>query len=368
MTASKILLLVAVALLLLASCKEKTKPGIVEVHRQVVTGVTLRQILPSEVDSFYETSGTVRAKAVATIAARTMGSVLSVRVREGDAVKAGQQLVLLDDRDIAEKEAAADSACREARKGLEEAGEERRLADVTYRRHRNLAEEKVVTQQEMDQVETQKRTADLRYERASDEVARAEAMLKEARINRGFTRVAAPFGGVVVEKRIEEGSMAIPGTPLLLLEDRSVFRIDASVNETLLGKVKIGTPVTVSFSEDKQAAGTVDEIVPAVDSSTRSFLIKINLREPGLRSGLYVRIMIPLGKKKALLVPANALVEQGQLSGVFVVDRQGVMTYRIIKTGQVHGDKAEAVSGLEPGEFIAAAGLENAVDGGVVKQ
>ncbi len=323
-----------VILLLAVSCKGKVQPGTVEVKRQTVSGVTLAAVPLRKVESFYETSGTVKAKAVSIIAARTMGAVVSVKVREGDRVKAGQELLVLDDRDMAQKVAAAEAGYKEALKALDEARQRRSLADITYRRYKNLFDEKVISGQEMDQVETQKKVAGLGYERAEEMVNRSRAQLDEARINRGFTRITAPHGGTITEKKIEPGSMAVPGAPLLVLEDTSLFKVDAYVNERLLRKVRTGMPVGIVLAGDgRRIAGTIGEIVPAVDPATRSFLVKVYLEEPSLRSGLYVRIAIPEGARKVLLVPAKALVEKGQLTGVYVVDDEGVMTYRIIRTG-----------------------------------
>lgn len=353
--------------LLLVSCGEKVKPGTAEVKRQVVTGVTLAAVPMSEVDSLYGTAGTVRAKATSVIAARTVGAVVSLKVKEGDRVKAGQELLTLDDRDMAQKVAASEAGYKEAAKGLDEARQRMSLADITYGRYKNLSDEKVISSQEMDQVETQRKVAELGYERAAETVNRAKAQLEEAHINRGFTRIRAPHEGVITEKRIEQGSMAVPGVPLLVLEDTSLFKVDANINERLLGKVRIGTPVTVVLGEGRSVSGAIGEIVPAVDPSTRSFPVKVYLKEPSARSGLYVRIEIPEGKKKVLLVPRNALVEKGQLTGVYVVDENGVMTYRIVKTGQAYADRLEVTSGLRPGERIVVAGLDRAVDGGLVK-
>ena len=128
-------------------------------------------------------------------------------------------------------------------------------------------------------------------------------------------------------------------------------------------------PITILLAnESRPIAGTIGEIIPAVDPATRTFLVKAYLKDPSLRSGLYAKIRIPEGKKQVLLIPAKAVVEKGLLTGVYVVDSQGVMTYRIIKTGQVFGDQVEVVSGIKPGERIAVAGLERAIDGGLVKQ
>jgi len=365
----KLLPIFLVILLLLTSCKEKVKPGSAEVKREPVTGVTLITVTLQEVDSFYETAGTIRAKTTSVLASRTTGTVLSIDVKEGDRVRPGQELMKLDDREPAQRVAAAESGYKEALKALDEAGQNKSLADITYKRYRNLSDEKVISQQEMDQVETQKKVADLGYERVGEMVNRARAQLEEVRINKGFARVTAPHEGVIIEKRIEQGSLATPGSPLLILEDTSLFKVDAYVNERLMGKVKVGMPITVLLaSEARPIVGTIGEIVPAVDPATRTFPVKVFLKDPGLRSGLYVKIRIPEGKKRTLLIPVKAVVEKGVLTGVYVVDSQGVMTYRIIKTGQVFGDQVEVVSGIKPGERIAVAGLERAIDGGLVKQ
>ncbi len=354
----------AIVLLLAASCKGK---GPAEPERQTVSGVTLSAVSLVERPSYYETTGTVRARAVSPIAARTMAAVVSVPVKEGDRVRRGQLLVALDDRDAAQRVTGAESGYRAAQRAAEEAGQQKALSDLTYGRYRNLAEEKVISRQEMDEVETRKRVADLGYERAGEMVAGARARLEEARIGRGFTRIVAPHDGVITEKRVEPGAMAVPGTPLLTLEDTSLFKVEAYVNEGLMGKVTWGTPVRVVLAGGRTAAGAVGEVVPAVDPATRSFPVKIYLADHSLKSGVYVRVLIPEGAKRVLLVPARSLVGKGQLTGLYVVDGQGIMTYRIVRTGQAYGDEVEVVSGLRPDERIAVAGIEHAVDGGVVR-
>ena len=364
----KLLPVLGIILLLLISCKEKVKPGAVEVKRAPVSGVTLASVPLQEVESYYETAGTTRARMTSVLASRTMGTMQSIYVKEGDRVKPGQVLAVLDDRDATQRVAAAESGYKEALKALDEAGQNRSLADVTYKRYKNLSDEKVISQQEMDQVETQKKVAGAGYERVGETVNRARAQLEEARINKSFARITAPHEGIITEKRLEQGSLATPGAPLFVLEDTSIFKVDAYVNERLAGKIKIGMPITILLaSEGRPIVGTIGEIVSAVDPATRTFPVKVFLKDPSLRSGLYAKIRIPEGKKQTLLVPVKAVVEKGLLTGVYVVDSQGVMTYRIIKTGQTYGDQVEVVSGIKPDERIAVAGLEHAIDGGLVK-
>jgi|WetSurMetagenome_2_1015567.scaffolds.fasta_scaffold30131_2 RND family efflux transporter MFP subunit len=365
----RLLLPIVAILILTASCTEKVKPGAVEVKREVVTGVTLVKVLRSHADSYYETSGTVVAKTTSVIGARTMGTVISMKVREGDRVGQGQELVALDDQDLAQKVVAAEYGHKEAQKALQEAEQNRRLASITYDRYKNLFDDKVISQQEMDQVETQRKVADLGYERAQEAANRVRAQLEEARIYRGFTRIVAPHAGLITTKKTEQGSLAAPGSPLLVLEDTSRYTVEAPVDQRMANLMKIGASVVILLPPDgRKVPGRVSEIMPAIDPGTRSFLVKIGLTDPSLRSGLYVRVLVPEGRKQTFLIPKTAIIEKGQLAGVYVVDDRGVMTYRMVRTGRSYGDRVEMLSGLRDGETIAVTGLEKAVDGGVVKE
>lgn len=351
---------VAIALLLCCSvaligCKGKVKPGTAEVKRQAVTGVTMTEIHPVQVDEYYETSGTVKAKTISVIASRVMGTITSVKVKEGDRVHPGQVLMTIDDRDVAQRVKAAEKA-------VEAAKQNKSLMDITYQRYKRLHDEKAISMQEIDQIETQKKVADMEYERA-------KAMLAEAQVHYGFTKITAPTSGIVTEKKIELGSMAVPGVPILTVENNSSYRIEANVDERLSGKLKIGTPANVVIdSIGQEVKGRISEIVPSVDPMSRTFLVKIDLKAPLLKTGLYAKVLIPEGKKEAILVPKKAIVEKGQLVGVYTVDSKGVVTYRLIKTGKKYGEQVEILSGLSSGEKIIIDGVDKAVDGGVITQ
>ena len=358
-------LLVALAVFT-GGCEKKVEPGVAQVQRQKVTSIKAETIHPAEVSKYYETSGTVIARTVSVVSSRIMGTVTSLKVRDGDRVRAGQLLLTIDDRDIREKVNAAKEGYEEAQKGLEAAKENRDLVDVTFKRYKNLYTEKALTGQELDQIRTKKKIAEIDYEKAQAGLRRAEAGLKEAEVYQGFGKVTAPVSGIVTGKKIDVGSMAVPGNPLMNIEDDASYRIEIKGNETLAGRISKGAEADVFIGAlDRHFKGKVVEIVPSVDPASRSFIVKIGLSGEGLRNGFYGRVSIAVGKKKVLLVPAGAIVERGELTGLYTVGKDGVIKYTLVRVGKVYGGGVEVLSGVNPGERVVVEGVEKAVDGGL---
>jgi RND family efflux transporter MFP subunit len=342
---------VCLLVLLAAGCRGRDEKA--SVQREQVTGVTVGTVVLQEVDDAFEGAGTVKTDRTSTIASRVMGTVTSLKVREGDFVREGDLLLAIDNRDAAERSRAASMA-------MEAAKVNRDLANATWSRYKNLFDQKALTSQEMDQVETQRKLADAEY-------ARAKAMAGEAAAGLGFTRITAPFSGRVTKKMIDAGSMASPGMPLLTLEGEGGRYVETAADESLAEKLKTGLPAEVIVdSLQKTVKGTVRETVPAVDPASRTFLVKVAIDEPALKSGLFTRVRIPMSRRSALLVPRDAIVSKGQLTGVYAVDPQGVVTYRLVRTGRLNDAGLEILSGLSPNERIITSGVEKAIDGGII--
>lgn len=362
-------LVIAVLSLLPAGCRDKIGPESAEVKRPLVSGVQSTEVVVSVIDDYYESSATVKAKTASVVAARMMGTVTMLAVREGDRVKAGQLLLTLDDRDVRQKINAARAALAEAENGVAAAARQKELAQTTYGRYRNLYDGKALTRQELDETETRMQVAGFEYERYGEMVKRARAGLAEAEVYQDFTRVSSPVDGVVSTRQIELGTMVMPGVPLFTIEDNSSFRLEIGVNETLVDRLAPGLPVAVTIpATGMELAGAISDVVPAVDPGTRNFLVKIEVAGAGLQSGMYARVRIPVGTRPAILLPQDIIVEKGQLHGVYTVEAGNVITYRLVRLGSLYGDKQEILAGLQPGDKVIVGGVDRAVDGGLLQE
>jgi len=367
----KIIIYIGAIFLTLAvyGCGEKIKPGESTVQRPLVTGVTVEEVRSSEAPVFYETSGTLRARNAAAVSAKIMGEVTAIKVKSGDPVKKGDILLTINAPDIRARADAAMEAFKEAQRSADIAGANKGLMEKTFERYKKLYEEKALTGQEFDEIKAKKDVALFEYERAQKSLKRAESAFQEADAFKGYAVVRSPLNGIVAEKTIDVGSMAMPGAQLVLVEE-PLYRVEASVNEKLLSSLDKGMQVVVSIDPATlDTTGRIAEIVPQVDPLTRTFIVKIDLNEQStsLRGGLYAKVKIPIGKKTGLFIPRDAVITRGDLSEVFAVGPDGIVTLRFVKTGKGSDGKVEILSGLSSGEKIIVKGIEKAVDGGKVE-
>jgi RND family efflux transporter MFP subunit len=362
---------VVAGLLILAmtGCKDKIEPGTSTVERPTVTDVTTIQLKLNRTPLFHEATATVTPETESMVSSRIMGPVAAITVKEGDRVTAGQLLIVIDSEDISNKVTAAEAAYREAVQALSAAEQNRKLAENTYSRFKNLFDEKALSLQEIDKLETQKKVAAIEYERIQEMVKRAEAGLAEAKVFQGYKDIVAPVDGVVTGKFIDPGTMAMPGMRLLTIEDTSRYRLEAEIDESLAGKIIPDMDVEVEISALKlQMQGKVSETVPAVDPRSRTFKVFIALPPAAnLHSGLYARVKISVGQQEVLLVPAEAVVARGQLTGVYLVDSNRIITYRLVRLGRKYGGRVEILAGLNPDDTIVSGDVSQVVDGSILQ-
>lgn len=267
-------------------------------------------------------AGIVRPRDRAEVSARVMGPVSLARLAVGQRVQAGEVLVQI--------------AAGEITAQLEQARAALVQAERDSARETALAEKGAASAESMRQAADQRRIA--------------QARLTEALAMVGYTQIAAPFDGVITADLINTGDLATPGQHLFTLEADAHLRAEVPVPESL-ATIALGSPVVVQ-GDDQTLPGTLVELSPAADPTTRTRLAKIALPDDvGVRSGQFVRALWPVGTATVLSVPRSAVQIFGQIERVFV-RADGRAQLRLVRTGAEHGDTVQILAGLEAGETV----------------
>ncbi len=331
----------------------------------------------------FRSSGTVRGKNTAVLSSKTSGYVRSVHVRPGDAVRLGQVLVELEANDVRAAVTRARAALSQALDAKAEAENAvlgahaaATLARSTHERSATLRDQKVISEQQFEDDEARLRgavaaeeMANARKRQRRSGIDEAEAALAEAEATLAYAKILAPFAGRVLERKIEPGALASPGTEMLVLADEGVVRVEAPISESLAAAVKIGDAVSVEVRAGEPAlTGNVAEIVPSVDVTSRAFLSKIDLPPgtPQIRPGSYVRVSFAVGSERVLVVPTTAISSFGALDRVFVIEDH-VARLRMITRGDIEGTHTRVLSGLAANETIVVEPPTELRDGSLVE-
>ncbi|MFZ2630862.1 MAG: efflux RND transporter periplasmic adaptor subunit [Desulfosalsimonadaceae bacterium] len=342
----------------------------------------IQEITSANRPIYYEATGTVRPKTASTISARVMGEIKEITVNAGDTVKKGQILLRIEGRQISAGLAQAEAGLREARQGeqaaqsaLQSAQASADLAEATHNRYKNLLASQSVSQQEFDEVEAKYRQAQAALSQAKfmQDAARersnqAQAAVASAESIFEDTTLTSPYDGTITVRLVDAGDMASPGLPLLKIDETGLMEVHLLLPETHIGLVALNDTVSVVFPSQKSepaVAGTITTIDPSADPATRSFKIKVTLPEtPGIRAGMFARVMVPVGDGGMILIPKTTVVQQGQLTAVFIVGKDNIARFRLIRLGRTFGEQVEVVSGLKDGDrYVAApdAGISDGV-------
>lgn len=308
--------------------RSKVAPGTVDAPPgiPVPDGAAVIDVRSAPAVTVVEVPGTVVPARKVAVSPVVGAYVRDVKVRSGAAVRAGDELVLLDDRDAAQQVAQAEGQ-------LAQAGAE--LARV-----QRLFDKSAGTPQSL--------------EAATAVWTAAKAQAERARVLLGFTRLTAPMDGVVSERRVEPGDFAAPGMPLLTLYDPTSPRLEVAVPERLAGQAQQGFGLEILL--DNQAGvitGTVAEVVAEVDPASRTRRVKVDLGRgsEGVLPGASGRVRLPGEARRSIRIPGGAVWRAGQLEMVHVV-RDGRAVRRLVRTVPASGGMVEVTAGLTDGDRI----------------
>jgi RND family efflux transporter MFP subunit len=289
--------------------------------------------------SHREIMGTVQTAERAVISARISGHILELSVVPGSKVGKGDLLIKINAAEISAQLLQAKAQLAQAERNLE--------------RERNLLKKNASTPETVKSLEDIHRIA--------------LASMKEVQTMLDYATITAPFSGIVTKKSADVGDLAVPGKPLLEIENEMKLQVVANIPESMILKIKVGNDIPVSIpAAGFSTTSKVEEVSPAVDPLSRTTPIKLSLPSaPNIRSGQFARLSLPEGVESAILVPRSAIRPLGQMERVFMI-LEGKARLRLVRTGAVEKDTIEILAGLSPGDVVVVTENQSLTDGQVL--
>ena len=292
--------------------------------------------------------GLVEAVRQATLSSQVPGAIVSLNVKAGDHVRAGQELLRID-------ASAAQQSVVGSTAQLEAAQANLRVVSKELERQKQLFEKQYISQGALDRTQAQ-------FEAAQAQVQAQQAQTRAAQTQTGFFSVRAPFHGVVSDVPVALGDMAMPGRPLLTLHDPSALRVSASVPQSMMEGVRRQLKaVRYDIAGHASVVPTSVQLLPAVDPVTHTAQLRMTLPGGvnGLVPGMFARVWVPASqdlkdgvKDNRVFLPLTAIVRRAEMTGVYVMDAQGKPRLRQVRLGRTSGQTVEVLSGLSAGEQV----------------
>lgn len=290
--------------------------------------------------TFEPVAASINSKQDTILSSRILARIEKISVRAGDTVKKGQVLIILEQGDL-------NAQVLQAKQRVMAAKAREKEASQNLKRASKLFKTNLVSEYELD-----KTRAD--YLSIKADLTSAEQSLKQYQATLNYATLTAPIDGRIVDRFAEPGNTAQPGEMLLSLYNPLSLRVEAQVRERLALTLVQGQTIDVELpSVDKVIKGEIEEIVPAADTGSRSFLIKASISyNENLLPGMYARMLIPSGNDLNLLIPLNKVSHVGQLDYVWL-NVNGVIQRRYVRLGKKHENSTVSViSGLKAGDIL----------------
>lgn len=330
----------------LASCGSEDKKATVD--NLPAISVTVSPVASNSNNPFLAVSGKIQSEKSATLSTRMMGFVNNVSVNVGDKVSKGQLLISINNTDLQAKKAQVTASITEAKVAFVN-------AEKNYNRYKSLFADKSASQKELDDI-----TAN--YQMAKARLEAANQLKNEVDAQFAYSNITAPFSGIVTSRMIEKGNMANPGQPLISIESPGDFEVMAMVPESEITTIKKGISVDVVVKSINQTLkGIVKEVSTSSKNTGGQFLVKIDLADSNaaILSGMFATVQFPMAKNtktNSVLIPFEALISNGQLSGVYTVSQSNTAMLRWLTLGKTYGNQVEILSGLNADEcYIVSA-------------
>jgi len=323
-------------------------------------------------------SASVEAFETARLYAKVAGYLDKILVDIGDRVTKGQVLAILDIPEMAMEYTQAEAELAEAKAQLVKAQADYTLQKVVLERSKTLRAREAITPQQLDEATAKCEVAAAEVTLVHSRIDNARARLGKLKTLMEYTKITAPFEGIVTERFVDPGALIQAATtasvnvsPVVTVQRVDMVRVFIDVPEPEVPAVDRGDPATLALSAlpEKKFAGTVTRFASALHPSTRTMKVEIDFPNPDglLRPGMYGSLTLNLEThSEALTLPAPALVTEKGKTFVYIVE-DGKARRVEVMTGIDDGIRVEIVKGLQGNEAVIVAGASAVSDGGAVR-
>lgn len=310
---------------------------------QAAPGAALQTSLDGVVEAVHQT----------TLSAQVPGAIVALRVKTGDAVRAGQELLRIDASAVQQNVAGSSAQVEAAKASLN-------LAAKELERQRQLHQMQYISVAALESAQAQ-------WEAAQAQVQALQAQTRAAQAQSGFFVIKAPYAGIVSDVPVTLGDMAMPGSPLIKMHDPTALRVTGAVPQATVNA--LGKAIQSARYELPGLAGHTGprvprkvQVLPKADAATHTAQIRLDLPAniDAATPGMFARIWLPIAADslrdggERLYLPATAIVRRSEMTGVYVLDADGHPRLRQVRLGKAIGDRVEVLSGVRPGEQVAA--------------
>lgn len=335
--------------------------------------VVVARIATGQRSSKLELPGTVQAFQQTPIFARTAGYVSKRFVDIGDHVRAGQLLAIIEDPQTQQSLNQAKAALLQLKAQLLQAQANAHLSTLNDSRNRQLQQEGVVSQATADTFAAQAGVNDATVNAARANITAGEANVRSLQEQASFSRVTAPFAGVILARSIDTGSLISAGsattvTQLFTIGQAGVVRVFTNVPQSSAPAVLGATTAQVQFRElpGRVFSGKVTRSSQAIDPTSRTLLAEVDLpnSDGKILPGMFATVTFAVNNATPpVLIPANALFVRTAGPQVFVVDANHVAHLRNLVLGRDFGSTTEVISGLQQGDTVVLSPSDAVTDG-----
>jgi RND family efflux transporter MFP subunit len=287
--------------------------------------------------------GVVEAINQATVSAQTSGRIVELPFDVNDTVPEGAVIVRFTDVEQKSAKSRVQAMIASAQAGYDE-------AQASYKRIAEVYARQLVAKAQLDQERSRRDSAKAALDAAS-------AQLREVGQQMDYTVVRAPYSGIVTERYVQIGESVQPGQPLMSGVSLSELRVSVQVPQSAIEAIRAlqAADILLAGPPSRRVAASKVTVFPYADPATHTFTVRLDLAgaDTGLFPGMTVKAAFATGEASRLMVPSTALVQRGELQGVYVVDTHGA-SLRQVRTGNHREDRVEILAGLGDGERYAA--------------